>query len=122
MKTTDFSVGQELFYVPNANRGGSKLPANHVVKKIGRKWVTAGLPDSEWANERFTPETMQADGGNYSSPGSYYLSDNIYRENLADDAAWAELSEFMRYRSRPSGLKAASIRAALDKLQAETIL
>lgn len=122
MKTKDFSIGQELFYVPSANRGGSKIPAHHVVKKVGRKWVTAGLADSGWADEKFSPETMQADGGGYSSPGTYYLNDCAYREKLADEAAWAELKDWMGYRTRPSGLKAASIRAALDNLKAETIL
>lgn len=78
MKTTDFSVGQELFYVQTAR---SKNPAplvRHVVKKIGRKWITAGLLGATWADERFDPETMRADGGAYTSPGIYYLSESAY--------------------------------------------
>ena len=117
MKTTDFTIGQQLFYVPNQHRGGSKEPCFHVVKSIGRKWINAGLPGSTRADERFLPETMIADGGDYMSPGSYYLSEAEYRDECDANAAWGELNEWLRYQRRPAGLKASAIRAALKALQ-----
>ena len=117
MKTTDFTIGQQLLYVPNQQCVGSKELCFHVVKSIGRKWINAGLPGSTRADERFLPETMIADGGDYVSPGAYYLSEAEYRDACDANAAWGELNEWLRCQRRPAGLKASAIRAALKALQ-----
>lgn len=80
MKEADkFYVGQELYYV-SRNKYGSR--GRVTVEKIGRKWI-------QMSNRyRMDRENMLADGGNYSSPGAYYLSEEHYKEQKKLRAAW----------------------------------
>jgi hypothetical protein len=75
-------VGDCLFYVANDNRRSTTTVS---VVKIGRKWV-------ELSNRnRVDIMSLEADGGQYSSPGTAWLSEQAYRDRVALQDAWRSL-------------------------------
>ena len=69
-------VGQELWYAPNDTRYEAKAVT---VTKVGRKWATLDNYN------RVDMETMEIDGGGYSSPGTCYLDRKVYEEQCRAD-------------------------------------
>ena len=67
------TVGQELLYVPAYHR---KKPRMVKVIKVGRRWATLDN------RSRIDMQTLEADGGDYSSPGRCYNSPEEYEEHL----------------------------------------
>lgn len=80
-------VGQQLWFVSSL-RGG--LAHYVTVKKIGRKWADIGQRD------RISLETLVADGGNFMSPGSCYLSKEEHEQMIARSVRWARIQRFAR--------------------------
>ncbi len=78
------TIGQKLWYVSNVHRG---KPIQHevIVEKIGRKWF-----EVEGCFPRMEIETLQADGGQYMSPGRCYLSEQDYIKEQELIKAWTE--------------------------------
>jgi len=75
-----WKVGQKVFVVIVLNQ---KEPNSgyETITKVGRKWVTCG---EGWRERRFCRKTKLIDGGEYSSPGEIYNSEDDYRaENEA---------------------------------------
>jgi hypothetical protein len=71
-------IGQELWYVPNNYRRDMK-PQGRTVKitKVGRKY--AYLDDGRSRIFLDThDQSYEVDGGDYTSPGACYLSENHY--------------------------------------------
>ena len=64
-------VGQELLYVPAYHR---KKPRMVKVIKVGRRWATLDN------RSRIDMQTLEAGGGDYSSPGRCYSSSTEYEE------------------------------------------
>lgn len=64
-----FKVDDQVYYVPRDQRWDQ--PRYKFISKVGRKWIYCG------DRFRFDKETLQVDGGQYSSPGRVYrqLSD-----------------------------------------------
>lgn len=79
------TVGQELFFVNHQTR--SAITQIVSVVKIGRKW--ADLSN----RHRIDMVTFRADGGGYNSPGTAYLSEQIYRDKVALSRAWQSLTQ-----------------------------
>jgi hypothetical protein len=66
-------VGQSVFYVPTYRHS---QPSYAKVEKVGRKWATLDN------RQRIEIETGMADGGEYSSPGFAYVSEDEYRTHV----------------------------------------
>jgi hypothetical protein len=81
------TVGQKLYFVGahRYNAGGKDV----VVKKVGRKWAT--LQDGE----RIDLQTLHMDGGGYTSPGTCWLSRELYEAEMARVDAWDVLRMYM---------------------------
>lgn len=76
-----FAIGQKLWFVPSDSRYHHQSREMEIVK-IGRKWVHVGDGPYPHRFERDDPD-MIVDGGDYASPGHFYLS----------EAAWATEKE-----------------------------
>lgn len=105
-----FEIGQTVFYTDN-DRKGRIYPSK--VESIGRKWVNL-----EKHAGRFDKETMLLDGGQYSSPGKVYLSEEVYRNELAVEDLWKKFREAYTYRA-PEGVTVDNIREAARLLKLE---
>ncbi|MCP3680295.1 MAG: hypothetical protein GY782_08620 [Gammaproteobacteria bacterium] len=93
-----FKVGQKLYFVPfNIRRDGE--PRAVTITKVGRKWVCLNHPT--WKPYRFDKDTMQVDGGDWSSPAKCYLNKEAYESEKKLNNAWAELQDLILH-SRPS--------------------
>lgn len=66
----NLQVGQTLYYVANDRRDAHR-DGGAEITKIGRQWATVCIA---YCNARVDLETLEVDGGNYSSPGRCYLS------------------------------------------------
>ena len=104
-QTTDLSVGQKLWFVPDRHFG---QPREVTVLKIGRKWAAI----SE-RGDRIDIETLVVDGKGYSSPGRCYRSREGYETIAAANAAWDALMRDLRNTyQRPRGLTVEDIEQA----------
>lgn len=121
MKPSDFKLGQRLWHVPAQRYDKTKNGEWHVVKRIGRKWVTAGLEDRDYTDRRFDPEDMYVDGGGYSPPGRYYLTKEEYDERVARNKVLHELREYVTYGTceRSCKLSSQRLREILNELKGE---
>lgn len=68
-------VGDKLWFVPSGTNGGRE-PYYTEIEKIGRKWVylTNGY--------RIEPDTLWADGGQYSTPGRCMASKELHDDEV----------------------------------------
>ena len=116
MKTTDFEVGQTVYYMETIRKGRQLQP--YVIVGVGRKWVTAApnLDSSKWSQIRFSPLNMLADGGAYTAPGCFYLSEAQYQEELETERVWRQIQEVTRF-SAPSHLSLEQMREILVVLK-----
>jgi hypothetical protein len=91
------TVGQSLFFVFHENRHASTKTVT--VRSIGRRW--ANLDN----NTRIDMANLRADGGGFTSPGSAYLTEGHYREEVSIRDAWDSLSRRLCcLYSMPAGL------------------
>jgi len=81
--------GDELIAV---RHDGTIYVRNWTVLRVGRKWAVMDC-------RRVNLETLEIDGGDYSSPGRCYLSQEHYEQENRRRRAWNEL----RYRVNDSG-------------------
>lgn len=103
-----YEVGQSLWWVP-AQRRGTPHAVN--IKAVGRKWLQLDN------HERVDIKTLFADGGDYSSPGRCYLSEEAWRADVALCVAWDELRLTMsRHYVPPDGVTMSQIQNARRSL------
>lgn len=87
-----FEVGQEVFVVMKNRRS---LGGLRRIEKVGRRWITIK------GGDRFDKGTMLLDGGNHSSPGRVYLSEDEYRQQVLRSKAWNNLRYKVDRQFRP---------------------
>lgn len=103
-----YVCGQKLYFEPgryiepgrysNSNEAGSMV----TITKVGRKWL-------QLSNGcRIDAETLIADGGKYSSPGTCYKDRAAREAVVAAQAAWSSLRHRMGY-TVPAGVTAEHI-------------
>ncbi len=83
-------VGMEVFVVPCSNHRGK--PYTATIAKTGRIWATL-----DGNNGRFDISTWRLDGGQYSSPGTCYPSEQEYNAQQELSKAWSKLSDRFRH-------------------------
>ena len=109
----ELKVGQTLWYVPNERRG---MPHHVTVLKVGRKWADIGH------GRRISIETLCVDGGEYSSPGTSYLSKEDHDKEVALNKAWRRFMDMARYANRPQGVRLSQIENAARSLFGKSVL
>lgn len=102
-------VGMEVFVVYS---NPVKKKVTETIKKIGRKWVEFGE-----FKERFDKDTWFIDGGNYSSPGTVYPSEQYYLEELELIDEWKKLVSLFSYYSVPNGMTVEKIKEIMKLLE-----
>jgi hypothetical protein len=103
-------VGQVLYYAPY-DRRHSIRECSVTVEKIGRKWVEIS---PHWVG-RIDIQTLRVDGGNYTSPGQCWLSEEAYKQKAAADAAWSAMRNAL-HGGRPENCTAEHIKNAAKAL------
>lgn len=108
-------VGARVLVVYDLNqRGPRKKWAS--VTKVGRRWIEF-LKDgflSRNKTDRFDAETLQVDGGAYSSPGKVWLSECEYDHQTELAKAWSDLVRRLSHTPPPSMTMEALNRFASD--------
>lgn len=104
--------GQKLWFVYSDRRQGQGREVT--VEKIGRKWAT--LTDGD----RVSIESLDMDGGQYSSPGRCYLSREEWARSEEVRLAWVRFSDSVHSRyAPPTGVTAEAIRSVSMILKLE---
>lgn len=110
MNPSDFKVGQQIFV---EWRNGSKpYMLTETVSKIGRKWV-------EFMNGRcrFNPETMNIDGGEYTSPGRVWLTEDAYDAHVERRHMWQKLYKLASRHTPPDHLSIEQMNLIISTLK-----
>lgn len=107
----DYEIGQKLWYVSNDKRY-QKHAHEVTITAIGRKWLTIN------DKERVDKNTLSVDGGQYSSPATCFLSQQVYENKVALDDAWTEFIDLTRSHQwrTPDGVTIETIRQAKQLL------
>lgn len=79
----NLQVGQKLWFVPRETRWTK--PTEVEILSVGRKWATT---DAYRSGMRVSLESLDADGGDYNSPGRCYLSREAYEVHQRRGATW----------------------------------
>jgi len=99
---TGLKSGQTLWWVPaNGKRCGEVT-----VTKVGRKWATLDN------GHRISLDTLVADGGERSTPGHCYYSEETYRGLVARAVEWTRLRADMQFSPPPDSVSIDDIAAA----------
>lgn len=110
----NIQVGQQLWFVYNDSRRGSSRYVG--VQSIGREWAAIS---SFGGKGRINLQTLRVDGGDYSSPGTCYVSEDAYEARVRLSAEWRVLrSELERSYAPPPDMtfeKIAQIREIIGK-------
>ena len=87
----EYTVGQKLWFAPTQKWLGK--PREVTIEKVGRKWLTLSN------TYRVSVDDLTIDGGNASSPGRCYLSEEEHHNAIELAEAWRELGHkvFNRY-------------------------
>lgn len=87
----EYTVGQKLWFAPTQKWLGK--PREVTIEKVGRKWLTLSNA------YRVSVDDLTIDGGNASSPGRCYLSEQEHRDAVELDEAWRKFGHkvFNRY-------------------------
>jgi len=88
-------VGQKLWYVPNSSRDNQQ---EVTIQNIGRKWAKADYVSKIDIN------TLEVNGGQYSSPGRCYLSKEEYDNYVLIRSVWTELAKKITMYKLPDGM------------------
>lgn len=88
-------VGQKLWYVPSDSRQNQ---TEVTIQSIGRKWAKVCYVG------RIDINTLEVDGGKFSSPGKCYISQEEYDNYVLIRSAWAELARKIPMYSLPEGM------------------
>ena len=100
----DIKVGGKLFYVPSDLRSGK---AHWVeVTKVGRKWLHYGF------GSRACKNSLVVDGGDYSSPGQCYRTEEEYIERKAHNIVWGRFRSEILHSHSPVATREAIEKAA----------
>jgi hypothetical protein len=91
---TSLKIGQKLWWVPANGKPGSEV----TVLKVGRKW--APLDNGH----RISVDTLVADGGELSTPGNCYHSQETYRGLVARAVEWTRLRADMQFSTPPDSV------------------
>ena len=86
MSRKALTKGQELFLVAGINRG-SLTKRTVTVTAVGKKWATLDYPAHK--PYRITLDTWRIDGGDYSSPGECFPSEQEYNAEVALSRNWS---------------------------------
>lgn len=78
-----FTVGQKLWFVPSQRYLGE--PKEVSITKIGRKWLSVSN------GMKISIDNLNADGGQYISPGTAYLNRGLYESDLRLNGLWKRL-------------------------------
>ena len=113
---TKFVVGQVVFRRHYQQKLAALEP--RVVVGVGRKWVTVGASPASLRSERFDPDTMQEDGGKYPSRANYYISEQAYLDDRANDSLWLLVQLETRF-ARPGHLTYADLSTVLRILRGQ---
>lgn len=97
------TVGQKLWCVPSQRRGS---PHEVTVEKVGRKWAYIGYSD------RIDVETLVMDGGQYSSPGTCYVSQKAYKDEIKLIQIWNAFRRLVDHHHIPKGITVERIQEA----------
>ncbi len=91
-KQMGWEVGCDVYLVERGWQGTPKERPARIIA-VGRKWVTIQPEgtDGKWAQERFDCETLQLDGGGFSSRGRVYASKSEYMEATERQKEWSTL-------------------------------
>lgn len=101
-------VGQKLWWVPS-NRHGSNREVG--VTKVGRKWAQLSN------HHRIDVQTLVADAGEFSSPGTCYRDQAEYEAAAALERAWSRLRQDISLAyQRPEQVSLENIEAARSLL------
>lgn len=116
----DFTVGQRLLFVETEHRRGRESNTEwHVVKAVGRKYVTTGREDSpvvSHMDRKFAPPNLHSEGW---PRGRLYLSLEAYELERAMESEWSKMRAFMRDTYRmPASLTLEDMKAINAKLGA----
>lgn len=108
----NIQVGQELVFVRNQTLHYGKTEEQTVrVEKIGHKWVRISN------GKRLHRETLEADGGNFNSPGRCYLSLHDYQKERDHKIAWGALKKAVSNQLvAPAGVSTDQIHQAMQLL------
>ena len=112
-----YEVGQKVWFVPHDSRTGTGRGL--VVTSVGRKWVQLGLAESPQSALTYRVERgrRDVDGGQYSSPGNVYASEQAYNDHIALTVAWVKLGRAFVAREAPPGVVMDDILAAAKLLK-----
>lgn len=110
----DYQVGQELYFVPNSMVSRRESPHTVTITKVGRKWLTLSN------YYRVDRDDLRADGGNYSSPGRCWLSQEEYEKACRLALAWEQFKLHLQNIPRPAMLTLDKIREARRVLGMES--
>lgn len=90
-----WEVGQRVFLSRSDRRWGADRWAT--ITKVARKWVYLGEE-----RERFDKETGVIDGGDFSSPGRAWRSEDDYKEHLHAEKLLTHLRREIGFTRRKS--------------------
>lgn len=82
MNQNNIQPGDQLFFSARDRRDGGRN-GYRTVTKVGREWIYF-----EGSAPRARIESLIADGGGYSSPGRYWLTQEAYEDERKLYLAW----------------------------------
>jgi hypothetical protein len=111
----ELKVGDKVLFVPRERRIGP--PAWVTVFKVGHKWITLGT-DGYRDRYRVAKGSSNVDGGQYTSPGTIWVSEEAYAEAVAIEKTWKAFRERLPYPA-PKGITRLDIEKAAAVLGIE---
>lgn len=101
-----FEPGRQLYFVYRHNRNSEYV----TIEKVGRRWLSL-------SNRcRVDKDTLIADGGEYTSPGRAYVSQEQYEAEAHANKLWNTLRRRIPW-GRHSSISAADIEKAASLLR-----
>lgn len=109
--TRRFEVGQQVFVSWSGRRGNN---SHCTISKVGTKWATLDLYGDRY---RFDIKTLSIDGDGYSSPGTIYMSEGDYIQEMTLNNLWWQFRGIVADRNNtPKEITADAIRTAAKAL------
>lgn len=91
----NLTVGDHIFRVSTSCH--SRQPEYRKIVKIGRKWA---ITENSWGvQEKVSLENLRADGGQYTSPAIYYLTEEKYKQEIEKSKIWDTLRNKFIYKT-----------------------